>query len=480
MFTGEKIMKNLPEYKKAERFFDFFAEISKIPRGSGNTKPIADHLSAFAEARGLEYVRDASDNVVIRKPATAGYEDRPGVIFQGHTDMVLQSASGDISSLEKNAVTLLCDGDLLHADGTTLGADDGVALAYAMAILDSSDIPHPAFEAVFTSDEEIGLLGASALDGGSIRGRVMINIDSDAEGIFTVGCAGGRRVDISLPVTHTAAEGARLTLTVDGLKGGHSGIEIDKGRTNATKRLAEYLSALGDIRLISLSGGNADNAIPASASAEFISEKTMSRLSEIIDGVKNSLPADAERENVTLAKAGEAKAALGEKDTKKLLSLIGELPSGVIKMSEDIEGQVETSLNLGIAELSDKSASLSFSVRSAKGAEKERLTDSLRTIAKKYGASVETHGDYPAWEYRKDSPLRDTMCRVYREMYEKEPEVVTIHAGLECGIFSDKLEGLDCISIGPDAYDIHTPEERLSVSSAVRVWEFLLEVLKNI
>ncbi len=473
-------MKIAPEYKNAERFFDFFSEISKIPRGSGNTKLIADYLSDFARSRSLEFVRDSADNIIIKKPATKGYESRPAVIFQGHTDMVLGSADGDISSLEKNGVNITRDGDFLRADGTTLGADNGVAVAYALAILDAEDIPHPAFEAVFTSDEEIGLLGAVAIDGKNISGRVMVNIDSDAEGIFTAGCAGGRRIDISLPVAFDDTRGDRYTLSIDGLLGGHSGMEIDKGRTNAIKRLIEYLLRLGDIRIISLSGGVADNAIPSSASAEFISDKPMSALSEIIDTIK-SYPAEGdERENLTLVKAGSASAALTTEETKKVISLIRELPSGVIKMSEDIKGQVETSLNLGIFTLHENSLSLAFSLRSSKGAEKERLAERIKDIAKSYGASCLEHGDYPAWEYRKISPLRDTMCSLYRKMYKKEPEVVTIHAGLECGIFSDKLEGLDCISIGPNAYDIHTPNEKLSISSAVRVWEFLLELLKNI
>ncbi len=473
-------MEFAPEYKKAERFLSFFAEFSNIPHGSANTKGIAGYLVDFAKSRGLEYVRDEADNVIIRKPATAGYEKRPGVIFQGHTDMVLQCASGVVRDLGKEGIKLKLEGDFLSADGTTLGADDGIALAYALAVLDSSDIPHPDFEAVFTSDEEIGLLGATALDGKNIKGRMMINIDSDAEGIFTAGCAGGRRIDISLPLSYESVVCEKYTLTLDGLKGGHSGIEIDKGRTNAVKRLAEYLSALGDIKIISLSGGVADNAIPSSASAEFVSSKSISELSLALDRVKSGLPAEAERENVTLVKAGVSESALTEKDSKRIVMLISELPSGVIKMSEDIAGQVETSLNLGIARLEPRALNLSFSVRSAKGAEKEKLSNLVRTISEKFGAEISEHGDYPAWEYRKVSPLRDTMCRVYREMYEKEPEVVTIHAGLECGIFSDKLEGLDCISIGPDAFDIHTPDERLSVSSAIRVWEYLTEVLKNI
>ena len=473
-------MINVTQSKSAGNVFNFFDEISKIPRGSENTKKIADYLVSFAKARSLDFIRDEKDNVVIRKSATEGYESRSGIIIQGHTDMVIQKAAGVTFDMEKEGVRLIVDGDYIPADGTTRGADDGIAVAYALAILDSDDIPHPELEAVFTSDEEIGLIGATALDCKKIKGRMMINIDSDVEGVFTAGCAGGRRADITLKASATTASGDKYTLMIDGLKGGHSGVEINKGRTNAVKRLGEYLAAIPDIRLISLSGGVADNAIPPSAIAEFISSRTTSELSEIVNDVKKQLPPCAEHENITLVKAGDACSALTSESSKNLISLICELPSGVIAMSEDIKGQVETSLNLGIANLSDGVMTLSFSLRSAKGAEKEKLSERVKEIAKKHGASISEHGDYPAWEYRKDSPLRDTMCRVYKEMYGKDAEVITIHAGLECGIFSDKIEGLDCISMGPDAHDIHTPDERLSISSTVRVWEYLLEVLKNI
>ena len=473
-------MLDFTNYKEAETFLRFFAEISQIPRGSGNTKGIADYLVDFAKARSLEFYRDESDNVVIKKPATADCIGRPAFIIQGHTDMVLQAASGVTKDMDNEGVELVFDGDFLRANGTTLGADDGIAVAYALAILDSSDISHPDFEAIFTSDEETGLIGATALDCSAINGKIMINIDSDVEGVFTVGCAGGRRVDISLPVAREALSHDKYTLIIDGLLGGHSGVEIDKGRTNATKRIAEYLAALGDIRLISLSGGVADNAIPPSATAEFISEKDPSVLSEIIDGLKAALPENAERETVTLIKSGCADSALTAESTDSLISLIREFPSGIIAMSEDIEGQVETSLNLGILRLGEDAASISFSLRSSKEKEKQALADRVRSIADSHGAVTSEHGDYPGWDYKKDSHLRDVMCRTYLEKYGKDAEVITIHAGLECGIFSDKIDGLDCVSAGPDAFDIHTPKERLSISSATRFWEYLLDVIKNI
>ena len=473
-------MSNTEISNSSRPFLTFFEEISKIPRGSGNTKNIADYLESFAKKRSLDYIRDKADNVIIKKNATVGYEGRPCVIIQGHTDMVIQKEPGATIDVEREGVKLVYDGDFIRADGTTLGADDGIAVAYALAILDSEEIPHPDIEAVFTTDEEIGLIGATALDTSNLRGRVMINIDSDDEGVFTVGCAGGRRLDITLPVVKECAVGEKYSLIIDGLKGGHSGIEIDKGRTNAIKRLAEYLVSIPDARLISFDGGVADNAIPAFAVAEFSSLLGSLAISDIIDKVRLSISEKNESENITLAKAGVAENMLTRESTENLLSLIMDIPSGVVAMSSDIEGQVETSLNLGIIKLGEGNAEITLSLRSAIGAEKEKLAKAVGETAKSRGADVFEHGDYPAWEYRKDSPLRDVMCRVYREMYGKDANVITIHAGLECGIFSDKTEGLDCVSAGPDAFDIHTPKERLSISSAVRFWEFLIEVLKNI
>ncbi len=473
-------MIKLTENAEAQRVFDIFEEISAIPRGSGNTAKIADYLEGFAKARSLEYYRDGADNVIIKKPATEGLADRPTVILQGHTDMVLQAASGSVALMEKEGVKIVVDGDFIRADGTTLGADNGIAVAYALAILDSKNIAHPNIEAVFTSDEEIGLIGAAALDCSKLEGKIMLNIDSDEEGVFTAGCAGGRRVDITLPVSFSGAWAEKYTLILDGLKGGHSGVEIDKGRTNAAKRIAEYLSNIEGVRLVSLSGGVADNAIPASASAEFVCSLDMNALFALTDRIKSELPADAEHETLTLLKGGVAEQALTEEDSKRLISLICALPCGIVNMSEDIEGQVETSLNLGILRLSESEAAISFSLRSSKEAKKHSLSEEVEKIARSFGAEVSTHGDYPGWDYKKESLLREAISKVYFEKYNTEAKIITIHAGLECGIFSDKIEGLDCISMGPTAYDIHTPEERLSIQSAVRVFEFITELIKNI
>ena len=474
-------MININDHKSIEKVIRFFEEFSAIPHGSGNTKLIADYLVDFAKARGLEHMRDSADNVVIRKGATRGYENKPAVIFQGHLDMVAEKKPGAAIDMEKEGLTLYRDGDFLRAKDTTLGGDDGVALAYALALLDSDDIPHPDFEAVFTSDEEIGLLGAVAIDPEEIHGRLLINIDSDEEGVFTVGCAGGMRSDVVLPLSRTLGEASAYKLKASGFKGGHSGVEIDKGRVNANKALIEILAALGKISIKDIRGGNADNAIPRECECIFTSEcdptDKVLALGKEIKARYSDIEPDI---TFTLDKVDSDLIGVSYEDSATLVSLLNTLPSGIIAMSTDVEGLVETSLNMGILRTESEKAEVSFSVRSAKGAEKQKLGNRLEAIAKEHGASYSTRGEYPAWEYRKDSHLRDVMKKVYEDMYGESPEIVIIHAGLECGIFSEKVDGIDCVSIGPNNYDIHTTEERLSLTSVERVWEFLLNVLKEI
>lgn len=473
-------MLNFSDFPSSEKALRIFEEFSKIPRGSGNTKAIADYLVGFAKERSLEVIRDGADNVVIRKPATAGYEDRPGVILQGHTDIVALKNPDCPIDMDKEGLQLYRDGDFLRASGTTLGADDGVAMAYAMAILDSDDIEHPELEAVFTSDEEVGLLGATALDASVLHGKMLINIDSDEEGIFTAGCAGGGRIDITLPVKVKTHIGKIYTLKVSGLKGGHSGVEIHKDRANAIKVAAEILSKLEGVKLGKVVGGSADNAIPSDIMLIFTTKSSIFEISEAANEAKESLPESETDAKFNVEMNLSSAKLMSEDDSKNILSLICEMPNGVTIMSEDIEGLVETSLNMGIIKLDGKTLDLTISVRSAVGQEKAKLIEKIKEIASSHGATVGVRGEYPAWEYRKESHLRDVMCKVYRDMYGKDATVVTIHAGLECGIFSDKMEGLDCVSIGPDNRDIHTPEERLSLSSFDRVYQYIINVLKNV
>ena len=473
-------MLDFSDFPSSEKALRFFEEFSRIPRGSGNTKAIADYLVKFAKDRELDYFRDSADNVIIKKPATKGYEGHPGVIIQGHTDIVALKEPGCGINMDKEGLDLYRDGDYLRARGTTLGADDGVAMAYAMAILDSDDIAHPDFEAVFTSDEEVGLLGATALDGNLISGKMLINVDSDEEGIFTVGCAGGGRLDLTMPVKAKTHFGQIYTLRIGCLKGGHSGVEIHKNRVNAIKCAAEILSSLKDVRLGRIEGGSADNAIPSDIIVIFTTKSSIMEISEAFNSVKERLPEEENEARFKVDMSLLSAKLLSVEASQNILALINELPNGVTRMSEDIEGLVETSLNMGILKLNDKAMNLTISVRSAKGEEKRKLIDKVTEIAASHGADVSVRGEYPAWEYRKDSRLRDVMCEVYKGMYGKDATVVTIHAGLECGIFSDKIEGLDCVSIGPDNYDIHTPEERLNLPSFNRVYEYLINVLKNL
>lgn len=472
-------MIDFSDYKLALSPLKFFEEFSKIPRGSGDTGAIADYLVDFAKKRNLFVYRDESDNVVIRKKATKGYEKRPTVIFQGHTDMVAEKAQNVNIDMQKEGLRLYRDGDFLRAEGTTLGADDGVALAYALAVLDSHEIEHPEFEAVFTSDEEVGLLGATALDASVIKGRMLINIDSDEEGIFTSGCAGGARVDITKPITRKAERTMLCSLSLTGLRGGHSGVEIDKQRENAIRVLVQVLSRLDNVEISEITGGNADNAIPRDAIAIFKTSSNVIGVTEALNSIKSEMLQNEPSARFDFKRSYGNAAFLSREDSATLLSLILSLPNGVTRMSEDIEGLVETSLNLGIVRTEGDNLELTVSVRSAVGEEKRKLIEKIKEISTLHSASVSVRGEYPAWEYRKESHLRDVMCRVYREKYGKDARVVTIHAGLECGIFSDKIEGLDCVSIGPDNYDIHTPDERLSLSSFTRVWEYLILVLKN-
>ena len=474
-------MLNIPEYKDAERVFHYFEEISRIPHASTNTKLIADYLVEFAKSRGLWYTRDDADNVIIRKPATPGYENRPTVIFQGHTDMVADKIAGCNIDMEKEGLEIYRDGDFIKAKGTTLGGDDGVAIAYALAVLESQDIEHPEFEALFTSDEEIGLIGATALDATALKGKLMINIDSDEEGVFTVGCAGGVRVDIDLDIQREQTPSESLyRISVSGLLGGHSGTEIDKNRANAIKVLADILGGASGIKLVDISGGNADNAIPRFAECTVAMEDITSIENELIPEALNAYKDTEPDIKIEIKKLSESACVIASADSIKLISLIKKMPTGVYKMSEDIPGLPETSSNLGIIKSDGCRVKLTTSVRSSKNSEKLVLCKKIRGVSEEYGAIVSERGAYPAWEYKKGSRLCELMQKVYIDTYGEEPKVMTIHAGLECGIFSEKIPGLECVSIGPNNRDIHTPDERLSISSTVRVWDYLKRVLKEI
>ncbi len=467
-----------------EAVFSWFEKICAIPHGSGNTKMISDFLVDFAKTYGLRYLQDSSNNVIIFKSGTLGMEDRPAVILQGHMDMVCEKDADCPIDMEKEGLAVTHDGEYVFARGTTLGGDNGIAMAYALAILASDEIAHPPLEVVITVDEEVGMLGAEAIDVSMLTGRTLLNLDSEEEGIFTVSCAGGATATITLPAPRRAVYGPCIRLAVDGLQGGHSGVEIHKNRANANKIMGELLSriqALMPLCMTAFSGGSKDNAIPRSCQTTLVAMGIhLERINDIVETLQREVRENYDEPDAVIT-ADDVDAlggnALSTQDTAKVIALLCATPNGVQAMSEDIEGLVQTSLNLGIAKL-DKDMTLTFSVRSSVNEEKQALLDKLRSLAEFQGGAYSQMGEYPAWEYRKDSHLRDTMIRVYRDMFGAEPQVVAIHAGLECGLLGEKLPGLDCVSIGPEMHDIHTSRERLGIGSVERTWNFLLEILK--
>ena len=464
--------------------FAYFEEICSIPHGSRNTKLISDYLVAFAQKHGIRYFQDELNNVVMFQEGTCGMEDHEPVIIQGHMDMVCEKDEDCPINMDTDGLDVTHDGDYVFARGTTLGGDDGIALAYAMAILADKSIPHPPLEVIFTVDEEIGMEGAAGVDLSSLKGRTLINIDSEEEGIFTVSCAGGARGTVSLPVSRHAVYGPCVKLTVEGLQGGHSGVEIHKNRANANKIMGEFLGRVQKLMplcLTGLSGGSKDNAITRSCTATMVCMGMyIERINDVAEQLQKEVR-DQYDEPEAIIRGDDVDAlggnALSTQDTAKVIALLNAAPNGVQAWSQDIPGLVQTSLNLGVASLGEE-FKMTFAVRSSVNREKVELLNRLRELAAFYDGNYSEMGNYPAWEYKKDSHLRDTMVRIYREMFAKEPEVVAIHAGLECGLLSEKLPGLDCVSIGPEMHDIHTSRERLGIASTGRTWNFLLEILK--
>ncbi len=464
---------------RPEAALKYFEELCAIPHGSRDTKRISDYCVRFAKEQGLSYVQDEHNNVVIYKPAAPGYEGHPTVIFQGHLDMVCEKDVGCDVDFSKDGLRLHHDGEFIFAKETTLGGDDGIAVAYALAILEDKTLKHPALEAVFTVDEEIGMLGAEAMDMSVLQGRRLLNCDSEDEGVLTVSCAGGATVDLALPLAREKAEGKTWKLSVEKLTGGHSGVEINRGRANASKVLAEILKDL-PLRLISIDGGSKDNAIPRACTAYVLADAPAEGFFAAAEKVKATLPAGETAVEFSCEEAACPLLPMTEPCSKAVLSLLNDLPNGVQAMSRDIEGLVQTSLNLGILKTGEGACELGFSVRSSVNREKKELMERLRGLAQTYGASYCVSGEYPAWEYRKESPLREVMVKAFEEQYGKKPVVEAIHAGLECGLFSDRLEGLDAVSFGPQMHDIHTSRERLSIASVERTWNYLLRVLEKL
>ena len=469
-----------------EAVFRYFEQICAIPHGSYNTKAISDFLVSFAKENSLRYIQDQLNNVILFGDATAGYEDHEPVILQGHMDMVCEKDADCPIDMATQGLDVQHDGEYVFAKGTTLGGDNGIAVAYAMALLADKTIPHPALEVIITVDEETGMEGAAGIDLSMLRGRKMLNLDSEDEGIFTVSCAGGVKSTITLPLQRRAVYGPCVRLTVEGLRGGHSGVEIHKNLANANKVMGEFLSRIQQLMpvcITKLKGGAKDNAIPRSCQVTLVAlGMYIERINDVAAQLQQEIREQFDEPDVVIR--GDDVDALGgnaltAECSAKVIALLNAAPNGVQSWSQDIQGLVQTSLNLGVADLS-KELTLTFALRSSVNQEKLALMKRLDELAAFYDGTCTHRGDYLAWVYKKDSPLRDTMLTLYEHMHGKPPDVVATHACLESGFLSEKLPGLDCVSIGPEMHDIHTSRERLGIASVDRLWKYICEVLKNL
>lgn len=464
--------------------FSFFEDICSIPHPSYKEEKISNYLVEFAKARGLEHYQDELHNVIIIKEASEGYEDVEPIILQGHMDMVCEKVPDCDKDMDEEGLDLLIDGDFISAKGTTLGGDDGIAVAYALAILDDDSLSHPRLEFVCTVCEEVGMEGATGIDVSMLKGKKLLNMDSEEEGVMLASCAGGCRADVKLPVERETVSGTKLTVSLSGLTGGHSGSEIDKGRGNANILMSRLLrDAAAPVAIASIDGGRKDNAIPRECTAQIIvapdeAAAVKASIEQAAAEIAEEFKASDPDLKLTVSEETDcSESAISAKDSARVIALIEALPNGIIRMSREIDKLVETSLNLGVLKSDDTAVTLRYAVRSSVGVAKKSLKNQFVCIAGAFAAEVTFEGDYPAWEYKKDSKLREDMVRIFEEMYGKKPTVEAIHAGVECGLLSGKIEGLDCISMGPDMYDIHTTEERLSISSAKRSYEYILRVI---
>ncbi|MFI3170989.1 MAG: aminoacyl-histidine dipeptidase [Eubacteriales bacterium] len=462
----------------------YFEELCKIPHGSRNTKQISDYCVNFANERGLSVIQDDLNNIIITKEATPGYEEVGTVILQGHLDMVCEKVEGSDFDFETDGLILETDGVWVWARDTSLGGDDGIAVAMALAILDSKDIPHPRLEAVFTVDEEIGLLGAKDMDLSSLQGKKLINIDCEDDTQVLTSCAGGTFIEGNIPVSFEEVSGIGYTIAVKGLLGGHSGAEIHKGRGNANLLMGRVLYAVRSLIEVSdVHGGNADNVIPSfTAASILVDEKNeaqmLKQLAEVEVEIKNEYVLSDPDVYVAVTKgAVETSRVLVPSSKVILLNALMNLPNGIYAMSAAIPGLVETSTNMGIFAMKNDSLVMNYNVRSSVETAKRHLADRTIAMIEMMGGSISEAGDYPGWQYRIDSPLREMVVKVYTKTLGKEPIVGAVHAGLECGIFASKIEDLDCVSIGPNLNDIHSTNEKMEIASAERIWKLLLGIL---
>lgn len=472
--------------------FRYFEEISNIPRESGDEKAISDYMVSFAEKLGLEVIQDDVYNIIIKKPATPGYEKAPVIILQGHLDMVCEKEASSDHDFKKDPLDLYIDGDLVRARGTTLGADNGAAIAYQMAVLASNDLEHPAIEVLMTIDEERGMTGVANMHPEYLEGKILLNLDTEEEGEFYVSCAGGVRTQLKLNYKSNKPNLERefYKLTIEGLQGGHSGAEIHLERANATVLMGRLLNAIQDevdFDLAWVEGGSKDNVIPRETEAVIgFNKKDKVAVEGIIEAWRKIFTIEFRVQdpdvNIIMEPmvANDIGYVLPQDIKEKAISILVLHPNGIEAMSMDMEDLVETSLNIGIVKTTSDNMVFSSALRSSVPSRKELLVAKVEALGKLVGAEFSKVSDYPAWVYEPNSPIREIATSVYKKMYGVAPKVKAIHAGLECGFISEKLPGVDMISFGPDIRGAHTPEENLSISSTQNIWAFLVELLKTI
>jgi len=479
-------MNNVLEGIEPKNVMKYFEKLTEIPRGSGNEQEVSDYLVEFAKTRDLEVTQDKALNVIIKKPATKGYEKGKSVILQGHMDIVCIKEANVEFDFEKDPIDIYVDGDMIRTKGTTLGADNGIAVAMGLAILDSNDIDHPDLTVLITTNEETGMEGVLALEKGSIKGDILMNLDSEEEGVLLASCAGGVRSNLSLPIAYIDNQyDYHYDIIIDGLLGGHSGAEIDKKRASAIKLMGRVLAALNEatqMAIHSVNGGEKMNAIAKRCKAKIsindnkIFESVMLTMEEKI---KDELKTSDQYVLVGYEKIDSPKEMITHQNKDDLIGIMRLIPQGIQTMSADIEGLVESSSNVGVIETKENKIDLNSAVRSSVKSLKDELTDRIDQLAKITHSKQTLIASYPAWTFEKKSYTRDLMKKVYLEMYDKPLEVDAIHAGLECGFLKEKIGDIDMVSLGPNMYDVHTPNEHISISSVKKVYEFLVQVLKK-
>ena len=473
------------EPKEVFRYFD---EILKIPRGSSKTDKIVAYLMDFAAAHGLESTCDETNNVIIRKPATPGYENADIIILQAHHDMVCEKIEGSDFDFETQPIDAYIDGDVIRAKGTTLGGDNGIGVAMILAILDDDTLAHPALECLITADEEIGMVGAFAFDCSQLKGHRMINLDSEFEDVLICSCAGGAMVPGSLPVTRESAKGALIEISIKDLMGGHSGVEIHKGRANAHVLMTRMLQKIAEAypyRLYQYGGSAKETAIANYATAVIVADtadaESIANEAEAFGKVLQTEYEATEPEmkvSATVSSSGSVD-ALTASDTKKVLDMANALPDSVLEMSATMPGLVQTSTNLGVMELGENAFSFCCAVRSSMTSQKRWVISKVASVITMAGGTYEVQSDYPGWAYNPNSVLKETILGAYQKLYNQEAAVDAVHAGAECGLFADAIPNIDCVSIGPQMWDVHTPKEHLSIPSTEKTFRILQETLRS-